>query len=46
MNRGLIAFRDPNGLRPLVQGKRKNSNGTIDFIFASESTMFYSLGFL
>ena len=45
MNRGMIVFRDPYGIRPLAKGVRKNSDGTIDHIFASETTMFYALGF-
>ncbi len=42
---GLVAFRDPHGIRPLVWGERKNENGTTDYIFASETTPFYALGF-
>ena len=45
MNRGMIVFRDPYGIRPLAKGVRKNRDGTIDHIFASETTMFYALGF-
>ena len=45
MNKGMIVFRDPHGIRPLTKGIRKNEDGTIDHIFASETTMFYSLGF-
>ncbi len=45
MNRGLFVFRDPHGIRPLVKGIRKNSDGTTDHIFASETSMFYALGF-
>lgn len=39
-NKGLIAFRDPHGVRPLVWGTR---NG--DHIFASENSMFDQLKF-
>tara|TARA_B100000131_G_scaffold322965_1_gene378988 strand:- start:2998 stop:4479 length:1482 start_codon:yes stop_codon:yes gene_type:complete len=46
MNRGMFVFRDPNGIRPLVKGKRKNNDGSVDYIFSSETTMFYSLGFV
>lgn len=42
---GLCAFRDPNGIRPLVIGRRKNNKGLYDYILASENTMFYQLGF-
>lgn len=45
IGRGLVAFRDPYGIRPLVIGERINPNGTKDYIFASETTMFYALGF-
>lgn len=45
IGKGLIAFRDPHGIRPLVIGERVNANGTKDYIFASETTMFYALGF-
>jgi len=43
--KGMVAFRDPHGIRPLVIGKRQNLEGRDEYIFASESTMFYSLGF-
>lgn len=46
IGKGLIAFRDPNGIRPLVFGSRKNpEDDTVDMIFASETTPFYALGF-
>jgi amidophosphoribosyltransferase len=45
IGKGLVAFRDPHGIRPLVWGERKNANGTRDYIFASETTPFYALGF-
>lgn len=45
IGKGLVAFRDPHGIRPLVLGERHNPNGTKDYIFASETTMFYALGF-
>ena len=41
----MLAFRDPHGIRPLVIGKRTDKNGKDEYIFASETTMFYSLGF-
>jgi amidophosphoribosyltransferase len=44
IGKGLIAFRDPRGIRPLVKGERDN-NGETDYIFASENTMFYSMGY-
>lgn len=45
IGKGLVAFRDPHGIRPLVCGVRQNEQGGMDYIFASEPTMFYSLGF-
>ena len=45
IGKGLVVFRDPNGIRPLVKGERSNGNGGKDFIFASENSMFYSLGY-
>ncbi|MCD6040180.1 MAG: purF 1 [Gammaproteobacteria bacterium] len=45
IGKGLVAFRDPHGIRPLVMGERMTSDGKKEYIFASETTMFYSLGF-
>ncbi|MFH1790049.1 MAG: amidophosphoribosyltransferase [bacterium] len=44
-DKGMFAFRDPHGIRPCVWGSRKNRNNTIDYIFSSENTMYYPLGF-
>ncbi|MDD3862011.1 MAG: amidophosphoribosyltransferase [Candidatus Gracilibacteria bacterium] len=41
---GMIAFRDPHGIRPLLFGKRENGL-TTDYIFASESIVLDVLGF-
>ncbi len=43
-DKGLVAFRDPHGIRPLVWGQRKTSFKT-EHIFASENTMFEILDF-
>jgi amidophosphoribosyltransferase len=43
-NKGMLAFRDMHGIRPLVLGKKYTSRG-IDYAFASESTVFDYLGF-
>jgi amidophosphoribosyltransferase len=45
IGKGLVVFRDPQGIRPLVKGERSNGNGGKDYIFSSENTMFYALGF-
>ena len=43
---GIIAFRDPHGIRPLGYGRRLNANGSdYDYVIASESVVSDALGF-
>ncbi len=41
---GMLAFRDPNGIRPLCYGKRETENGT-EYAISSESVALDALGF-
>jgi amidophosphoribosyltransferase len=41
---GLVGFRDPNGIRPLIYGSRETELGT-EYIIASESVAITALGF-
>lgn len=41
---GMVGFRDPFGIRPLIYGKRESENG-YEYMFASESVAITALGF-
>ncbi|WP_298118321.1 amidophosphoribosyltransferase [uncultured Aurantimicrobium sp.] len=42
---GLLAFRDPFGIRPLILGQRANEKGKFDYVVASESLVLESGGY-
>ncbi|BAP58453.1 amidophosphoribosyltransferase [Candidatus Tachikawaea gelatinosa] len=45
MGHGIVAFRDPNGIRPLIIGKRVIKKNKTEYMVASESAALDILGF-
>ncbi|MGC5209733.1 amidophosphoribosyltransferase, partial [Escherichia coli] len=45
IGQGMVAFRDPNGIRPLVLGKRDIDENRAEYMVASESVALDTLGF-
>lgn len=42
---GILAFRDPDGIRPLIYGSREGDNGVKEYMIASESVALDAAGF-
>ncbi|HIG03577.1 MAG TPA: amidophosphoribosyltransferase [Candidatus Poseidoniales archaeon] len=42
---GVLGFRDPNGIRPLILGRRIGASGSEEWCMASESVALITLGF-
>ena len=42
---GIVGFRDAHGIKPLILGERQYDDGSVDFMFSSESVALSKLGF-
>ncbi len=42
---GLVAFRDPKGIRPMILGRKQLANGKYSYCVASEAIVFSFLGY-
>ncbi|MFM2478747.1 amidophosphoribosyltransferase [Celerinatantimonas sp. MCCC 1A17872] len=42
---GMLAFRDPKGIRPLILGRRQSETGQVEYMVASESVALDAIGF-
>ena len=42
---GIVGFRDPHGIRPLILGERQSASGETDYMMASESVALVTQGY-
>ncbi|RMF55513.1 amidophosphoribosyltransferase [Candidatus Woesearchaeota archaeon] len=44
-DKGILAFRDPNGIKPLLMGEKRETRSRKSYAFASERSALYALGY-